>query len=246
MYSLCILAGITLGGGLSYYFIKRENKNIYDFIVLASLTYFVAFIAAKVLYIFVSYKGKEVIKVFLSILLDKKLQQGGFIFYGGLIGGVLGYILGCKLMKVKYASYINIIAVVLPLIHAWGRLGCFCAGCCYGREMKGFFCVTYNNPLSFAPLGKSLFAVQLLEALILLAIFTVLFFLYLKGYRKEYLVYLLLYSLMRFLIEFLRGDEYRGSIFNLSTSQAISVVLFVLSASLFIVDRIRYYIGRKQ
>jgi phosphatidylglycerol:prolipoprotein diacylglycerol transferase len=59
----------------------------------------------------------------------------GIVFYGGLTGFVLAFLLICRIWN-KSINYgvVDIVAVCIPLFHFWGRLSCFFAGCCYGKE----------------------------------------------------------------------------------------------------------------
>ena len=126
-----------------------------------------------------------------------------------------------------------------------GRLGCFAAGCCYGKPTHSFLGVTFTNPYSNqtvgVPLWIPLHPTQLYEAAANLVIFAIL---WLKLKRKKFdgqvfILYLTLYSVVRFTIEFFRGDPDRGFLFGglLSTSQFISVILMIAAATLFFVLR---------
>lgn len=151
---------------------------------------------------------------------------GGSVFYGGLLGGILAAAIYCRLSSKDYRKYIDAAAVFLPLFHTFGRIGCFLSGCCYGIVCDSGF-VYHYSPIPAAN-GVPRFPVQLLEACGNLAIWGLL--LRLKRHRhcqnRLLLLYLLLYSLMRFFLEFLRGDAYRGFLLALSTSQWISILLF--------------------
>lgn len=154
---------------------------------------------------------------------------GGLVFYGGLLGGILGVYCYCRLYKVSFAPFLNLTAPVIPLMHGFGRIGCFLVGCCYGVEYHGFGSVQfpYNEvvpELSEVPR----FPVQLLEAALNFVVFLVL--LYLLKHRKMRQgqlmgIYLLYYTVARYLLEFLRGDRIRGSVGIFSTSQWISMLL---------------------
>ena len=154
---------------------------------------------------------------------------GGLVFYGGLIGGVLGIVSYCLAFKVPFTPYLEMYAPAIPFMHAFGRIGCFCAGCCYGIEYHGPFAVTfpYNEyvpELSEVPR----FPVQLTEALLNFIVAGILFYLYKKRTTKKGVllgIYVCYYTVARFLLEFLRGDEIRGGIGSVSTSQIISILL---------------------
>lgn len=152
---------------------------------------------------------------------------GGGVFYGGLLATLVSGIAVLKIKGVDKAPYTDGAAVSLPLFHAFGRIGCFFSGCCYGIESEFGF-VTYNATVSSCN-GVVRFPVQLLSALLLFALSGSLFVLFKRNILKGKLlfVYLGAYSVGRFFIEFLRGDEIRGKIWIFSTSQFISICLLI-------------------
>ncbi|MEG0663704.1 MAG: prolipoprotein diacylglyceryl transferase, partial [Clostridia bacterium] len=157
---------------------------------------------------------------------------GGSVFYGGLIGGILVGFIYMKKKKLPIGLYSDIIAPIIPLFHFFGRIGCFLGGCCYGIETS--FGFLYENQLIPQASGVIRFPVQLLESLFNIILFLVLMLFFKKGKFKNKLIYiyLLIYSVGRFFIEFLRGDDYRGYIFSLSTSQFIGIIIFLSSATI--------------
>lgn len=164
-------------------------------------------------------------------------MQGGFVFYGGLIGGVLGILVYSKIFKISFKKLIIILIPTVPIFHAIGRIGCLCAGCCYGKEYHGFGNITfYNTP--YAPTGIPLFPTQIVESICNLIIFIIILITYKKyvGTYKTVALYAVLYSVVRFILEFYRGDEIRGIIFSLSTSQWISIALLTVGIGLFIYE----------
>lgn len=152
----------------------------------------------------------------------------GMVFYGGLFGAIIAVLIYTKINKgVSKADIFDIFAVSVPLFHAFGRVGCFFAGCCYGIE-SDFGFATYLNT-SPAHYGISRFPVALFEALANILIFAFLLILFKrkKAHGKLTLIYLSLYAPVRFILEFFRGDAVRGFIFGLSTSQFISLLIIV-------------------
>lgn len=151
---------------------------------------------------------------------------GGLVYYGGLIGGIIAGVIVIKAKKYPAADITDCAAPAVALFHAIGRIGCFLSGCCYGIESD--FGFIYNTALIESANGVRRFPVQLFEAGLELIIFLVLWRLLEAKKQKGrlFLIYLLIYSVGRFFLEFLRGDDYRGFIFGLSTSQFISVLLF--------------------
>ena len=161
-----------------------------------------------------------------------RIWEGGLVFYGGLILAVavsFGYLRWNRLPVWKFADLFSP-SIALGLF--FGRIGCFFAGCCYGKETSLPWGVTFIDPNSLARLNLSLHPTQIYEALGSLAIF---FFLNWKRRRRTFegqifYLFLLLYSSLRFMIEFLRDDP-RGFLLGgiLSTSQGIGIFLAIVS-----------------
>ncbi len=158
---------------------------------------------------------------------------GGMVFYGGFIGSVLALrLFGPRIAKGEpLGKLLDLYTLTVPLFHAFGRVGCFLGGCCFGIESRFGF-ITYDNPLSPALNGVRRFPVQLLESSFNLVIFLTLLAVYRSGKQRGKLVYLymLIYPPVRFGLEFLRGDAIRGFLFGLSTSQWISIMLLTFAA----------------
>ena len=87
----------------------------------------------------------------------------GFVFYGALIGGVLGVLIYSAKKKLPFFAFIDLFAPSLTLAQAFGRIGCFCAGCCYGCQTDGWCAVTFPAG-SAAPAGIPLLPTQLMES----------------------------------------------------------------------------------
>lgn len=162
------------------------------------------------------------------------LLQGGFVFYGGLIGGILGIYVYSKAFKVSFKKLCMTLVPTVPIFHSIGRIGCLLAGCCYGMEYNGFGSITFYNS-NFAPIGVPLFPIQIVESICNLIIFILILLTYkkFKGTYKTIGLYFVLYSIVRFILEFFRGDAVRG-IIVLSTSQWISIAVFIVGILLFI------------
>ncbi|MBO5262450.1 MAG: prolipoprotein diacylglyceryl transferase [Clostridia bacterium] len=160
---------------------------------------------------------------------------GGSVFYGGLLGACIAGLIFMKLVKVPKDVYLDGCAFFAPLFHAFARIGCFFAGCCYGIESSfGFICA--NN--KYIDLGNvRRFPVQLLESMENFLIVGLIAILMKKKKLKGRLfyLYLLIYSVCRFINEFLRGDEIRGFVLGMSTSQFISIFIFAISVILLVI-----------
>jgi phosphatidylglycerol:prolipoprotein diacylglycerol transferase len=125
-------------------------------------------------------------------------------------------------------------AVTTCLVHMFGRLGCFMAGCCYGKPTQSFFGVMFSSPQCYAePKNVPLHPTQFYEAAFIFMV--MLFLLFLRDRRMFYgqlfLVYLIAYAIGRTLLEFFRGDEVRGFVIDnlVSHSQLIAVVIIIIA-----------------
>ena len=167
------------------------------------------------------------------------LRAGG-VFYGGIIAGCLFALWYIRVHKLPVGKTFDVYAPALALGLGIGRLGCFAAGCDYGKPTTSFLGVVFTDPFSHevagTPLGVPLHPTQLYEALATFVIFGILVLCYrYKRYDGQiFLLYLALYAAARFLIEFLRGDEDRGFLFGhlLSTSQFIALLTLAVAAGL--------------
>lgn len=223
IYGLCWFLGIAVSGIIAVCFSKRAKVEGYDVVYSAVFSLIGGTIGAKLLFVAVSLK--TIIEQ--SIPLES-LLKGGFVFYGGLIGGCLGLFIYAKAFKMRFLPLCDLYALALPIGHAIGRVGCFVSGCCYGREYDGILSVTYSQTLGNTPLGVPLFPLQLVEALTLLLLFVAILIVFLLQYKRGIptVIYLFAYPFIRFVLEFFRGDLERGSVFGLSTSQIISAFVF--------------------
>ncbi len=164
---------------------------------------------------------------------------GGAVFYGGMLGAILVGLIYIKVKKLDKKSYINYMVMAIPLFHIFGRLGCFCSGCCFGVEWEHG--ITYHHSMIEIANGVPRFPVQLVEAFLNLMIFLMLMYLYRKTKYKYHTfdLYLLTYGVCRFILEYFRGDEYRGIWFSLSTSQWISLVLVIYAVVMLSVSYVK-------
>lgn len=155
-------------------------------------------------------------------------SREGFVFYGGFIASVIVLIVFCRRVKLDPWRVGDCYGVAVPLAHTFGRVGCFFAGCCYGRACSGSWCVQF--PL----LSEPVIPVQLYEAAGNFALFLFLFFFLRRRQRFDgqmLLSYALLYAVLRFILEFWRGDP-RGIYGPFSTSQWVCLVIFAGAAAM--------------
>lgn len=168
------------------------------------------------------------------------LLWSGGVFYGGLIGGALVAWWYARRHDLPGWQTADVLAPGVVLGQAIGRLGCFAAGCCWGKVCTLPWAVTFTDVYAArqvgTPMDTPLHPSQLYESLAAFLIFA--FLLWLaprKGFHGQVaLTYVALYSAVRFGLEFLRGDPDRGSWLGgvVSTSQAIAVLLLLGAAVL--------------
>lgn len=169
------------------------------------------------------------------------LQSAG-TFYGGFFGGVLVATIYLWRARMSLLSTLDTYAAPLALGHAVGRLGCFFAGCCWGKPTSSFLGVTFTNLYVGqnigTPLGIPIHPTQLYEAA---AEFLMFAFLWWYGARRKFpgqifAAYAILYGAVRFTNEFFRGDPGRTMMFNntLSLMQITSVALMALGVWLYL------------
>jgi phosphatidylglycerol:prolipoprotein diacylglycerol transferase len=177
------------------------------------------------------------------ILSLETLQAGG-VFYGGLLGALA--VSAWYLRKTKLPALVvaDVFAPGIALGHAIGRLGCFSAGCCWGRPTHLPWTVTFTNPaanqLVGVPLGIPLHPTQLYESAAEFAIFGILYWRFGRAHGRGDIIslYLVLYCAARFAIEFFRYHE-QGNLWGtpLDASQWISLLLFAAGAAHFVVGK---------
>lgn len=160
--------------------------------------------------------------------------NSGFVFYGGLIGAILFVTLYSKKSKFNLRKIYNFAIPAIPLFHVFGRLGCLFAGCCYGKVAAWGVHIHTDEYLHIP--------VQLYESIFNLFLFV---FLLIREKEKQKEVnllseYLICYSVFRFIIEFFRGDVIRGILLIFSTSQWISIIIFIIVISKFLFIRLKH------
>ena len=167
------------------------------------------------------------------------LQAGG-VFSGGLLAALVACSLYIRWHHLRLLRTADAFAPALAIGHTIGRLGCYAAGCCYGRPTTHFWGVKFTDPLtakiSGTPLGVPLEPVQLFESLIELTNFFILVMLFRKKQFDGQVIatYFLLYGVARFFLEFLRADPGRGEVLRGSFSGMQMIAFFLTLAGLFL------------
>ena len=189
-----------------------------------------AILGARLVYIFTDMRS--FIENPLEIL---KIWKGGMVFYGGFLGGMVGCFIYFKTKNHGFWRVMDLFAPYAGLGYAIHRtFGCFLGfGCCYGKPTGLSWGVVFpeNSPAyDYYRVSIPLHPTQLYEAINGLIVMAVLMIYRRNPHRmgRPSAIFLFIYSTLRFLIEFLRGDEYRGFFGPLSTSQWISIPLFLM------------------
>lgn len=233
VYAYGLLIGLGIAFAVIYLFkVGKQQIGLTETMINSLVIYIIiaAFVGGKVFLFFenpVKYASKP------SLL----LSGSGFVFYGSLIFcfGVLFWFM--RKHKLPQRLMLDIIAVVTCIVHIFGRVGCFLAGCCYGKPYEGMFSVVYTNKHIAAPINCGLHPVQLYEAAAIFLLLIIL--LVLKHFKRFdgqlFVTYLLLYPIIRVITETYRGDEERGYLFNglCSHSQFISLFILLLGVYLY-------------
>ncbi len=165
------------------------------------------------------------------------IWEGGYTFYGAFLSSLFFMYLYTRIKKISFLDMMDICTPGGALGLFIGRMGCFFAGCCWGKASSVPWAVAFNAPETLSPSGHvRVHPTQVYEALVGLVVF---FYLQRRFKHRKYsgqifLEAITFYSLARFGIEFFRGDDYRGYLFGglLSYSQFISLAIlpFTLSA----------------
>ncbi len=239
LYGVCCTLGIGLAVVLALWNAKSTKIDKYDMILMGAYTLIGGFVGAKLLYLMVDFDSiANIFKVngvnFNSIMLA---LQGGFVFYGGFIGGLAAIIIFARSMKISLRLLLMVIAPAVPLAHAFGRVGCFMAGCCYGMPSEEFG-IAFTQSIG-APNGIKLFPVQLMEAVLLLILAAAMEIYYKKAKHRHCVIYiyLLIYPIIRIITEQFRYDDAeRGIYLGLSTSTWISLAIMAVGIISLIIE----------
>ncbi|MPM65442.1 Prolipoprotein diacylglyceryl transferase [bioreactor metagenome] len=223
MSALGMLAAFVLLG-----FTRKQTRFSEDQALSAALwAIILGFLGSKILFWLVEIK---------QIIADPgyllHTLREGFVFYGALIGGLGGIAIYALRKKLPFFSLTDYFIPALVLGHAFGRIGCLFAGCCYGMECVSPISIVFPAG-SAAPAGVPLLPTQLMESafLFLLCAFLVWRLTKKKPFGTISGWYMVLYGVWRFTIEFFRRDE-RGFVGALSTSQFISIFVVLGGAAL--------------
>lgn len=218
-YAVMAVLGAFVAVIFLYFRIEKYDLLFTDFLKLFVVCIIFGFIGSRAIFV-ISRLPWLIPNLSISNVLSIVLG-GGFVFYGGLLGVLLGVCVYCKKRSLDTPKILNMITPAIPLFHSIGRVGCLLSGCCYGIELR--------TPVSV--LGVVTFnrvPTQLIEAIFELVLFIIILILSKKkGEFNTLRLYMITYAIFRFIIEFFRGDTIRGFFLGFSTSQIISVCIIV-------------------
>ena len=235
-YGFFVALGFLVGLGLAVRQARKEgipSQKIVDlgfYILLASI------IGSRLFFVFInsSYYMRKPLDIF-------KIWEGGLVFYGGVLLVIPTVIWYVKKSDLGLWRTADVFAPSIAIGHAFGRIGCFCAGCCYGKIAESLpWSIIFTNPECLAPTNVPLHPTQLYEAggeaLNFLILITLRKY---KSFDGQLLfAYVLIYSVLRFTIEFFRGDISRGYVIDgLSIAQGISILMFLTAVVGFLILR---------
>lgn len=234
-YGLMIAVGIIAAYLVAEYRAKKQNL---EYEKVFSLTIWCAIggiLGAKLLHYVTTIK---------DIIADPSLLLNipdGFVVYGGIIGGIFAGYLFCRKEKLDFIEYFDLVMPSIALGQGFGRIGCFLAGCCYGKETSCPVGIVFSHS-QYAPNGLKLIPTQLISSGLNFIHFLILIFLAKRVKAKGQIAgfYLVFYSAGRFILEFYRGDLERGTVGTLSTSQFISIFLFIIGCTIVLLAGRKY------
>jgi phosphatidylglycerol:prolipoprotein diacylglycerol transferase len=232
-YGVLVALGVLIGLWISVRNSAKQGirrENAWDFgiaVVLAGI------IGSKILYIILEWRTGHAYGQNLREIFSLDTLQAGGVFSGGLIAAFAVAAWYLRKHHMPALATCDGFSPGLAIGHSIGRLGCFAAGCCYGRPTSQFWGVIFTNPIAHevtgTPLGHALEPTQLFESAVELSIFFLLTWMFKrkKFDGQIFGAYLFLYGIARFFLEFLRDDPGRGSVFGgvMSGTQLIAIGL---------------------
>lgn len=224
LYGICIAIGIVACIVVLRFLGKKLNvdRKFIDAVeTTAYAAILVGFLSAAVFQGFYNWRDG-----------GKFTLTGGITFLGGLIGGVVTFLGIYFITRNKLTGRVTDILPIAPacitIAHAFGRLGCFFAGCCGGIQTDSWLGIKFPGDF------YKVYPTQLFEAIFLFILFAVIFILvYKKNFKYTFVIYLASYGVWRFLLEYIRGDDRGQFIGNISPSQFWSLLMVVLAIPMF-------------
>lgn len=188
-----------------------------------------AILGARLLYV-ISYWDKEFAGRSITAIFN---MRSGLVYYGGLIGASLATIIFCRRAKVPLWKMSDVMAPSIALGHAFGRIGCFMTGCCYGKPTDLPWAVHF--PKDHSTSGVGVHPTQLYESALNFLFYAGLAWLYRrrKFDGQVFAVYLIGYAILRTTTEMFRGDYQKFYLGGIATpGQTVSLVILAAGLAL--------------
>jgi len=229
-YGFFVALGLLVGLSLAVREAKREGFDPQTILDLVFYMVLAGIIGARIFYVAQNFSFYQE-----NLLGIVKIWEGGLVFQGGLIFAVpLAWVL-IKRKKLSFWQIFDVLAPYMALGQAFGRIGCFSAGCCYGKPTNLPWAVTFTDPKTLALPGIPLHPTQLYSAAGLFFIFLILLFLRKQTKFSGQLscLYLIIDASFRFCVEFFRNDP-RGQFWGpFSPAQGICLITFFIAFSFY-------------
>jgi len=226
-YGLLAALGVTAAIAWCVWSAPALGFARFDALAACALGLAFGLIGAKLLYLAVSVGRMRMVGI------APLLARGGLVWYGGLLGGGAAVLLYLRAYRLDVARFADLAAPALALGHAFGRVGCFCAGCCYGRPTGLPWAVRFGASDFFeGPVGVPLHPVQLYEAAAELLLAWASWRLGRGGGRGVgFAFWLVAYGAVRLVVELaFRGDDRGAGPFGAPPSVALSCLGVALGA----------------
>ena len=217
MYSLMIVIGVIFGG--LYFFLVTFKEEKFSELTLKRL--FISIILSAICLVV----GASLFDSLFHSIEEGQLVIGGITWLGGVVVAFPAFVLLSNLLipdaKGRAMKFVSLLIPSIVLAHAFGRIGCFCGGCCYGKVTDSIFGV------KFPFLDEKVLPTQLFESIFDLILFTVMAVFRKKIKYHNFEIYFMAYGTFRFFIEFLRGDDRGATNSVLSPAQLLSIAIIV-------------------
>ncbi|MFD3158479.1 prolipoprotein diacylglyceryl transferase [Haloimpatiens sp. FM7330] len=232
-YGTMIAIGVAAALILLNYRIKQREYDDDSITNMAIIAIVSGVLGGKLLFIITELKN-----IVINPEILKNIQYG-FVIYGGILGGALAVYLYSKKKKWNTLDVFDLVIPSIPLAQGFGRIGCFLAGCCYGKPTTLPIGVEFQNSM-FAPEGILRHPTQLYSSVFdfFLAFFLLWYDRKNNKQGRVLAMYFIVYSIGRFMVEFLRDDP-RGTVGILSTSQFISILILIVGLIFFNIDKFK-------
>jgi len=233
-YGLFVAIGFFVGLMITARLAKSEGISPQQVMDMGFIIILSAIIGSRVMYVLMN------ASYYRHAPLDMlKIWEGGLVFSGGVIGVVLTMVWYIKRNGLPLGKIADLWAPAIAIGQGIGRIGCFMAGCCYGKPTDLIWGVTFTHSHSLAsPLNVPLHPTQIYSSISGFIIFLVVLLLYLrkKFQGQVFLWFLILHSTARLATERFRGDD-RGILLgsNMSMTQLVAVLILISSVTILFV-----------